>query len=115
MKGNRVQTTHTRTSIHLPHPTPQRFFGALTLSTSTSSSSRLWLAIVIEFVSILPWYESRMRDTGAALPVACKMRSRSVDTRRLSGSSDSVTVVPFSFHSGFVSSLGSCTWSEIGY
>ncbi len=50
----------------------------------------------------------------SALPVTAMMRSRSVDTSRLSGRSGIVTIVPSNFHSGLLASCGSCTCSEIG-
>src|SRR5262245_14732007 len=101
--------------LHSACHTNYFFLGALMLSTSTSSSSKLYSAIESAFVSIFPPYDSRIRDAGTLLCVCSRMRSRSVETSRLSGRSGIVTAVPSSFHSGFVGSLGSSTWSEIVY
>lgn len=70
--------------------------------------------MVLRFVSILPLYERSSRPADSALPVAAMMRSRSVDTNKFSCRSGIVTIVPSSFHSGLLVSVGNCTWSEIG-
>jgi hypothetical protein len=90
------------------------FFSSVRFSTSTSSSSRLYVAIVFAFVSILPAYVNLILLVGSALPVCCKKRSRSVETSSVSGRSTSVIVVPSSFHSGFEGSFGSCSCKLIG-
>lgn len=50
-----------RTSDHF-------FLPAVMLSTTRSSSSKLWLAIVLLFVSILPAYDIRTLERGRLLP-----------------------------------------------
>lgn len=87
---------------------------SLILSTSSSSSSRLKLAIECALVNIFPAYASRIFEVGMPLPVCCKIRSRRVDTSNVSGKSGMVTTVPSSFHSGFEGSVGSCIRNDIG-
>lgn len=48
------------------------------------------------------------------LPVCCKIRSRSVETNKVSGRSGTSTTSPSNLHSGLDTSFGSCTFRDIG-
>lgn len=50
------------------HTSNHFFLPAVMLSTTRSSSSKLWLAIVLLFVSILPAYDIRTLERGRLLP-----------------------------------------------
>ena len=108
----------TKRQIGVQQPQPGYFFpfdfSSRTAATTRSSSSRLYTAIVCEFVRILPPYDSRSFDAPTILPVCCNIRSRSVDTSRSSGRSEIVMTEPSNFHSGLDGSFGSCMRSEIG-
>jgi hypothetical protein len=110
--NDRIPTTKPKQGTQNAH-CPLLFAG-LILSTSKSSSSRLYNAIAFAFASILPPNDNLIRDADTLLPVCCRMRSRRVDTSKLSGRSGIVIVEPSSFHSGFEGSMGSSIWREMG-
>ena len=67
----------------------------------------LYKASVFAFASIFPSKWSTIRDNGTLLPIVLTTWSLSVETKYVTGTSGSVTTLPSSFHSGFVSSTGS--------
>lgn len=108
--GTPIGHIHYRTSKASVHSAAKYyfFFASLRLNTTRSSSSILWAARVFWFGNIRPAYDNRIRDRGTGgLPKNCRMRSRRVETNRLSGISGTVTTCLSSFHSGFEGSLGS--------